>query len=160
MHCRLALESDLPVLLELSHMQQVETLPHLDYDAEVATQTFRAYMDTANPTFLVVEDEGVVTGFLMALFHAYAFCRGHFVGQEVIYVRPDKRGTRAAARLVKAYDEWADQTGPREIFAGVANGVTVERTVRFFEHFGFDLVGATLRRIPGHPNGQGRQRRR
>lgn len=153
---RLALETDLPALLELSHMQQVETLPHLDYDPAVATQTFQAYLDTANPTFLVVVEDGIVIGFLMALFHAYAFCRGHFVGQEVIYVRPDKRGTRAAARLVKAYDAWASQTGPREIFAGVANGVTIDRTVRFFEHFGYDLVGATLRRIPGQSDGQGR----
>lgn len=152
---RLAEARDLPVLLELSHRQQIETLPHLDFDVDVATATFEAYMTTANPTFLVVEDEGEVIGFLMALFHAYGFCRGHFVGQEVIYVRPDKRGTRAAARLVKAYDEWAAQTEPREIFAGVANGVTIDRTVRFFEHFGYDLVGATLRRIPN--NGQGRQ---
>lgn len=153
MHCRLALESDLPALLELSHMQQVETLPHLDYDAEIATQTFRAYMDTANPTFLVVEDEGVVIGFLMALFHAYAFCRGHFVSQEVIYVRPDKRGTRAAAKLFAGFVRWAERLKPEEIFAGASWGRRSAAAARWLQRFGFEPAGQHLmrRRIGGSP---------
>ena len=151
---RLALETDEDVCVELARLQTEETLPHIPFHEPTARRTFARYLATASPTIFVCEDDDRrIVGFLIAYINDYAFSTGHFVNQEVIYVRPEKRGTRAAARLIRAFNEWADRLNPREVFAGVANGIKVERTTRFLEKFGFAPVGASLRRIT---HGQGR----
>lgn len=154
MLARLALESEEDVCVELARLQTEETLPHIPFDEPTARETFAQYLRAANPTIFVCEaNDRTIAGFLIAYITPYAFATGHFCNQEVIYVRPEYRGTRAAARLIQAFNEWADRTNPREVFAGVANGIKVERTTRFLELFGFAPVGASLRRIT---HGQGR----
>lgn len=151
---RLALETDEDACVDLARMQTVETLPHIPFDEPTARRTFDSYLKSASPTILVCEaNDRKIAGFLVAYMTPYAFATGHFCNQEVIYVRPEYRGTRAAARLIRSFNEWADRTNPREVFAGVANGIKVERTTRFLELFGFAPVGASLRRIL---HGQGR----
>lgn len=139
----------------MAKMQTAETLPHIPFDEPTALQTWRNYLTSASPTFFVCEDEDRrLVGLLMALVQPYAFATGFFIGQEVLYVVPEKRGTRAAARLIKAFSDWSDRLGPRETYTGIANGFKVERTSRFLQHFGFTPVGATLRRI--NDDGKGR----
>lgn len=128
-------------------MQQEETLPHLDFVEEIARQTVKDFVKTAYPTFFVVEENRRVVGFLMAQMNSYAFTSGLFTSQEVIYVRPDRRGTRAAVHLVKIFNEWSDRLQAREVFTGIANGFQPDRTARFFSLFGFKQVGLYLRRI-------------
>ncbi len=150
---RLAIERDREALRILGRMQVEETQPHLVWSDERANATWGRYLVGGNPVFFVVEDCRELVGYLYALSVDYGFTCGFFVTQEVIYIRPDKRGTRAAAMLVRAFNEWADRLQPNEVFAGVANGFKQERTTRFFEHFGFTRVGQYLRRIPGVRDG-------
>lgn len=148
MLARLALESEAAAVVELARQQVAETLPHLDFDPSVAHRTFQNYLTSATPTIFVAEGpDRAPVGFLMALISDYAFTRGFFVGQEAIFVRKDQRGGPAASSLMKAYDEWARRLEPREIYAGVANGMDVDRTVRFFQHLGFAPVGTVLRKV-------------
>lgn len=149
MLARLATERDREAVVELARLQVAETLPHLDFDADVTRATYGQFIARADPTIFVVEEGRQVVGFLMALLSGYAFTTGFFVSQEVIFVHPDKRGTRAAAALVSVFNEWADRLGAREVFTGIANGHKPERTARFFGHFGFTPVGVYLRRLGG-----------
>lgn len=144
---RYGLARDEDTIVALAEMQVRETLPHLDFDANQVRFTYQNYLHRANPTIFVAEVDREVVGYLVALTHDYAFTSGQFVNQEVLYVRPDKRGTRAAARLLNIFNEWADQVGAKEVFTGIANGFQPERTKRFLEHFGFTVVGFHLRRI-------------
>lgn len=150
MFCRLAMPQDEAAVLALAKMQVEETLPHLDYDPEVTRQTFRESVTRADPTILVVEDKREVIGYLMALMRPYAFTRGVFAAQEVIYVRPCNRGSRAAALLIKGFLIWAEKINAREVYMGIANGYHPDRTARLFGHFGFELVGHHLRKVPHH----------
>lgn len=153
MFARLAVPSDEQDVVDLAKMQVAETLPHLGFEHGVAEETFRRGVRTADPTFFVVEEDRVVIGFLMAFMNSYAFASGLFTSQEVIYVRPDRRGTRAAVHLVKIFNEWSDRLNAKEIFTGIANGHQPERTAAFFEHFGFQRVGLYLRRIRSGAHG-------
>lgn len=154
MFARLRMPEDEDAVIELARAQVAETVSHLGFDDAIARSTFHLAMTTANPTIFVVEENRVVVGFLMALINPYAFTTGFFTSQEVIYVRPDRRRTRASALLVEMFNDWSDRLGPKEVFAGVANGLQVANTTRFFKRFGFDVVGTYLRRIV--PNGKGR----
>jgi GNAT superfamily N-acetyltransferase len=149
MIARLALDTDEDAVIDLARMQVAETLPHLDFDEAITRGTFKNYLETASPTIFVVEEQRTVIGFLLAMAYPYAFTRGHFTGQEVVYVRPDKRGTRAAARLFDIYDQWIDQVGAREGYTGVANGRKVEKFTKFMKRRGYEIVGASFRRITG-----------
>jgi L-amino acid N-acyltransferase YncA len=85
----------------------------------------------------------------MAYIHGYAFTSGIFTVQEVLYVKPGSRGTRAAAQLMAEFVRWSDMLHARESFGGNSNGFNSERTARFLEHFGFRKVGYSMKRVPG-----------
>lgn len=143
---RLARHKDRTPLSHLVRAHYAEQQPEAHFDEERAFRTFDNYLATANPTIFVAEDETGLIGFIVATIHEYAAKSGHFTQQEVIYVRPENRGGRAAAKLITNYYLWAEQIGASESFSGLAVNENLERNVRFFERFGFELVGVTLRR--------------
>lgn len=144
---RLATPEDKDAVLSLAQMQVEETLPHLDFRRDIAEKTYDQGMIHAHPTFFVAEDNREVTGYLMATLESYAFTSGIYVSQEVLYVRPDKRGTRAAVHLIKEFEGWGHIVGAREWMFGVSNGFQPERTTRLFEKLtGAKPVGFFLKK--------------
>ena len=144
MSARLATEADRVEFLRLGRSHAAEFVADLGFDDEIAGQTFQAYIDTAEPTIFVVGDSGRLSGYLLAHIHGYSFTSGVFVSQELIYVVPDKRGTRAAARLIRAFIQWGEALNAKQIFFGISNNFQPERTARLFEHFGAQRVGFNL----------------
>lgn len=139
---------DEDAVVEITGIDIAETLPHLGFDPEITRQTFREALKPQNPFIFVAEKDGLVVGFLMAFVNPYAFTTGFFSSQEVIYVRPEYRGTRAAALLLEAFNSWSDRIGAREVFVGVANGRKAHKFAAFVQRmFSFDFAGLYLRRI-------------
>lgn len=144
---RLAMPEDKDAVLSLAQMQVEETLPHLDFRRDLAERTFERIVTTADPTGFVALQDGEVIGYLMATLNTYSFSSGVFVSQEVLYVRPDKRGTRAAVHLIKEFVRWGEIVGAREWLYGISNGFQPERTARLFERLtGAERVGFHLRK--------------
>lgn len=125
----------------------LETRPDLVFDAEVCADTVRSYLDTADPTIFVVEAPGrEVVGMLVASFVGYRAAAGHIVLQEVLYVRPDWRGTRAAASLMSMLIAWSESLGATEIVGGNDNSYRSGALGRFLARLGFQQVGVSMRR--------------
>lgn len=59
----------------------------------------------------------------------------------LVYVAPEKRGTSAAFRLLKAFESWARNKGVHEMRLGVSTGVEPERTAKLYRKLGFKNVG-------------------
>ena len=149
MPVRLALPRDEAAILALTRMDVAETLPHLDFDEAITRATFHDALTKAAPTIFVYETrEGEVVGFLLAYIHGYAFTSGIFTVQEVLYVRPDKRGTLAAASLMAEFTRWSDSLGARENIGGNSNKFHSDRTAKFLGLFGFEIVGYFVKRVP------------
>ena len=146
MFARLALDEDFDAIVEMARLNIEETRPGMAWNEERCRATLRSYIDRASPTFFVVEDKRQVIAFLMASFYEYRAASGLFTTQEVIFVRPDKRGTRAAVILMKHFIAWSERLGAKEIMGGNDNEFNSERTARFLEHFGFKRVGFAMRR--------------
>lgn len=144
---RLAMPADEDWMLDTVRMQVEETLPHMTFDPEVTRDTFRASVATAHPTIFVAENAAGPAGYAMCLLEGYAFTRGVFVVLEALYVRPENRGTRAAAALVKEFDRWGDIVGAREKILGVANGQDTDRKAAFFGRLGFQPVGGYFKKV-------------
>jgi GNAT superfamily N-acetyltransferase len=147
MFARLAMPEDEEAIVRLTMQDLGETLPHHQPDEAVVRRTFKHSIESGDPTIFVVEQDRHVIGFLLALLNGYAFTTGVYTVQEVLYVQPDKRGTRAAALLMDAFLAWSDRLGAKEVIGGNSNGLYSERTRKFLERFGFEMAGYSMKRV-------------
>lgn len=145
-HVRLALESDLAVGVELAQAVATETRPDRTFNEERLRKTFDSYLRRASPTIWVAEHEDEIVGFLVAEFYEHRAFDGLFTTQEVMFVKPGYRGTRAAALLICQLIDWSRMLGATEILGGNDNAFQSDRTARFLEKFGFRRVGYAMRR--------------
>jgi len=151
---RLALESDEDTFVYLSKMAVEESAPHVGFSDAKVRETFKKYLVTANPTIFLADHMNDVVGFLLATMSGYRFADGLFTTQEVLFVRPDKRGTRAAALLVGDFVAWSDRLGAIENTGGNDNRLFTETTAKLLKRYGFEQVGVFMRRIGSAESGE------
>ena len=156
MFVRLALTDEEDEYVELGRLCHEESETFLPFSEKRVRETFRASMTTAHPTIFVVEHNRELIGFMNATINAYPSADGLYTTQEVLFVRPDKRGTRAAALLLRHFVDWSDQLGALENAGGNNNALTSDRTKRLLQRFGFEEVGYFMRRRGANGNEEGR----
>lgn len=158
MHVRLALPIDEDAFEALARIGHAESRPHVPYAEEKVRLTFLNYLKSAHPTITVVEDRGEVVGFMKQTISEYDSGYGLFTTQEVLFIRPDKRGTRAATLLLRWFTDWSDNViGAVEATGGNDNALTSDRTRRFLKHYGFEEVGFFMRRVRDATSGEKRR---
>jgi len=147
MFVRLALESDEDIVVQMARENIEETRPDMTFDEAQCRDTYKRYLATADPTiFVAVGDQGPV-GFMLAGIHGYRAASGLFTTQEVLFVRPAKRGSRAAALLMEHFLSWSIELGAKEALGGNDNGFRSKILARFLKKFGFEQTGFTMRRV-------------
>lgn len=146
MKVRLAAPSDEEVLVEMAKINIETTRPGMTFSERRCRETIHDYLEHASPTIFVAEHEGEVYGGLVCDFYEYRAADGLYTVQEVLFVRPEKRGGRAAALLMRELIAWSEMLGAREIIGGNDNEFNSDRTAKFLEHFGFKRVGHSMRR--------------
>ncbi len=145
MFVRLAMDYDIPEIIEMAVANLEETMPGEPYSRERLRDTFYRSVKLAQPTTWVVEQERKLIGFMMSYMFGFDYRDGHYCTQRVIYVLPANRGTRAAVLLARELVRWAKETGAAKIEGGNDNSFKSERTAGFLEHFGFERVGYQMR---------------
>lgn len=144
---RLALESDEQAVVDMARANIAETRPDLRFNEAACRDTFRSYLATAEPTIFVVEARGRrVVGMLVGSIVEHRAAYGLFTVQEVMFVQPEHRGTRAAAELMRNFVTWSQRLGATEIIGGNDNSFRSDRMARFLGRFGFEQVGVSMRR--------------
>lgn len=146
MFVRLAMPEDEDAIVEMAEANITETRPDIGFDELTCRESFLSYLGTASPTIWVVEHRREVIAFLLADMYEYRASTGLFTTQEVLFVKPAHRGTRAATLLMKHLVAWSKKLGAKEIIGGNDNSFNSERTAKFLEHFGFERVGFAMRR--------------
>lgn len=143
---RPAKERDRLELVELGRVLTAEKKPHLTYDPQKVGRAISRYLAGDNSMWLVCEDGRDLIGFIVAFKMDYLAHAGFFIEQGIFYVRPDNRGTRAAASLFAEFNRWADSQHPEEVFAGTSTDLSFKAVARWMRLFGFELVGPSMRR--------------
>lgn len=141
MRVRLAVKEDMDAVLSMAEEQVVEAHSHLPFDREIAEASFHEGISNGDLLIVAEGKDGKLVGFLGGRLHGYSFCAGVFVNLDILYVRPDKRGTRAAAELLLEYLRWGQIVGAREIYLGTDNPQMADRTARVYERLGAERVG-------------------
>lgn len=143
---RLAEEADFQAVRDLAKLNHEESCPHKGWNGQRMRDTFfDAYLRDTDVVIFVVERSREVVGFLLCGVYQYRAFDGLFAVQEVLFVRPDMRGTRAAALLMRKLIDFSISAGASEILGGNDNDVHSEQTARFLSRFGFRSCGYAMR---------------
>lgn len=136
---RRAIEADrLPVFKMCVLMHRETDFRNFELDPEKLLNGVGNWIHTQ--ALFVVEDGDNVVGMLAATIRETWFGPEPFASEELFYVIPEYRGTRAAFLLMKAYMSWAEEQGVKHIRAGVATG-GAPGAERLYEHFGMQRMG-------------------
>jgi GNAT superfamily N-acetyltransferase len=147
MQVRLAREEDIEQVLDLVRCAVLENRPWLLFDENRARTSFEDYLTTADPTVFVVDGGDRLTALSVVSINAYRAAAGLFILHEIFYVRPEYRGSRAAALMIKSIISWSQALGVREIIGGNDSGKKSNQIARFLGRFGFTPVGFCMRKV-------------
>ena len=81
--------------------------------------------------------DGIYIGMLVQQFFTF-----EITAMDVLfYVRPERRGSRAALRLFRAFKAWARSSGAKAIQVGTMTGIDPARTAKFYRGMGLNEIG-------------------
>ncbi len=81
--------------------------------------------------------DGIYIGMLVQQFFTF-----ETTAMDVLfYVRPERRGSRAAVRLFRAFKAWAKSSGAKSIQVGTMTGIDPARTAKFYRGMGLNEIG-------------------
>lgn len=144
MRVRSATLDDLPAMIALGAQMHAESVyAPFDYDEEKLHALGVRYVENPDWCFAgVCEDaHGRLLGMHLGFISEYYFGRDLIATDLLLFVDPCKRGSLAAALLVKAFEEWAFAKGAREVCPGSSTMVAPERTAKLYERLGYTVVG-------------------
>lgn len=142
-------------LLPLARSFHSEHNPSVEFDdAAVRESVLRASSDFDRPyvngwiVYAVKGEDRIPVGFLVGHCNRYFFNYSYCATQELWYIRPDYRGSKAAFALLKAFEEWARLRGAKQIFCGVVttNDKFMGRFSNMMTKIGYPLVGYFFRK--------------
>lgn len=151
MRVRLASPEDRAAVAVLARQYVAELPPDVPirFEAAAFDESYDRYLETANPTVFVAEDRSGVVGVLVCSVHGFLTQSGLLTNTDVIFVTPEKRGTRAAAELLSEFDRWSERIGAIMSIGGNANSIHTRRTASLYAKFGFSPVGVTMAKFRG-----------
>lgn len=144
MRVRLATIDDIPEMIELGARMHAESVySAFDYDREKLFDLGKNCVENPDRCFAgVCEDaHGQLLGMHVGFISEYYFGRDLIATDLLLFVDPCKRGSLAAALLVKAFEEWAFARGAMEVCPGSSTMVAPERTAKLYERLGYTVVG-------------------
>jgi len=144
MHIRDFTLDDAPQMIELGRLMHGEsTYAGADYSPEKLMQMAKEWLQYPEWRFarVAVDDSGVIYAMYVGQISQYYFGQDLVASDTLFFVRPDRRGSFAAAKLVKEFEEWAFSRGALDIRPASSSGVEIERVRHLYEALGYNLVG-------------------
>lgn len=143
MRLRLATVNDLPDIVRLGRiMHEESSFAPMDYDVDRVKETVGGLIEK-NQFVVVAEDiNGVVVGGMAGFVSQSWFGHDDIANDLALFVHPEHRGGMLAARLVKAFVQWARLAGAKQIRPGVISGCEVAE--KLYERVGFRRCGGTF----------------
>lgn len=137
---RAATLDDMPRLIELAKTMHGESrLAVLSLNADKVLAVLMYAMQSG--LLLVAERDGQVIGGFAGIVEPHWFSDDLFATDLGLFVEPGKRGGFAAAALVSAFLNWAEQRGAKMTDILINTGVRVEDTAKLFAHLGGTQAG-------------------
>lgn len=141
---RQATHADIPRLVELGAMMHAESPAYsrLAFSPEKLATTLGVTVDRGFAQ--VVETDWRVIGGMFGLVVPHWFSDDLQACDLALFIEPQFRGGMAAVRLLRAYGEWAKESGAKQILFGITTGIDVETTQMLCERLGWRRAGVVM----------------
>jgi N-acetylglutamate synthase-like GNAT family acetyltransferase len=142
-YLRDATHKDLPRLMELAKQMHAESprFSQLRFNDIKAFKFIEMMIYSQSFFFQVIERDGVIIGGMAAMLTPQWFSDDLTACDIALFISPDCRGGMAAAKLIKAYKQWANNSGAVLRTLGVSTGVMAEKTGKFMSAMGCKQFG-------------------
>ena len=145
MRVRTAKLPDVPALVALGQefIKEAPNYQKRPYMADKAAEHFTHLINGGGVIFIVEQDQEIMGGFAGRVGGDW-FNKTKIAFDDVMYVKPEFRKTRAAYVLIQTFIGWAAAMGVNRIQCGTTTGVESRACIRLYEHFGFTQYGTVL----------------
>jgi GNAT superfamily N-acetyltransferase len=142
---RRATEDDRLSIFKMSAAMHRETdFSHFTFDPKTAIDGIGQWLHGGDRQFMLVATlGGHVIGMLGVVMRPVWFGPDVMASEEIFYVKPDHRGSRAAFKLMGSFIHEAKDLGARHVRAGVATGSS-KAAEKLYQHFGLHYVGGNF----------------
>jgi RimJ/RimL family protein N-acetyltransferase len=140
-------EQDIEPMIEMGAAMHAESaFASLDYSWDKCRKLGHRYIQNPDVNFgVVAESDGKTVGMLMGYITDYYFGNDRIACDILWYIDPDYRGSRAAIKLLRAFQHWAKEQGASEVCIGVSTAVEFERTGLLLQRLGYTHVGGNYK---------------
>lgn len=139
---RPASHADIPRIIELGTiLHQTTSYVAQPFNPEKAAKFMAALIDGTAGVLFVSEIDGVVVGGMAGGIVDQWFNDDLIAYDYSIFVEPGRRNGIIAARLIRAFEEWARIKGAKQIHMGIGTDVNVAGTSRLYESLGLKHFG-------------------
>jgi GNAT superfamily N-acetyltransferase len=140
-------EQDIEPMIEMGASMHAESaFAALDYSWSKCRELGHRYIQNPDVNFgAVAEADGKTVGMLMGYVTDYYFGNDKIACDILWYIDPDHRGSRAAIKLLRAFQRWAKEQGASEVCIGVSTAVEFERTGLLLQRLGYTHVGGNYK---------------
>jgi GNAT superfamily N-acetyltransferase len=128
-------------LLRLMHAESVYAQVPLN-PAKLTSFVRIAISHPEHVCLLYKGSSGEIFGVFIGYINSYFFSDERAARDLVTYVRPERRGSMAAYRLWKGFQEWVISKGVPRIWYGTSSGINPSRSRAFYTKLGFTEVGS------------------
>lgn len=145
MRVRPANLSDVPELVKLgqSFIQEAPNYQSRPFDADALRLNLKNVVNGQGAIF-VVEDQDDIAGGIVCLMSKDWFNNDVIAFEQVFYIKPAYRTSRASFLLLDAFIAWSKHMGASRIQCGTTTGINTRGCIRLYEHFGFTKYGTVL----------------
>lgn len=92
--------------------------------------------------FCAIDSMGVPVGYIAGVAcPTQAWSSERHAVESCLYVHPASRGTPAAIKLIRAFEEWAKAAGCTSVALSVGSGLDVDRVTSLYERLGYRRYG-------------------
>jgi N-acetylglutamate synthase-like GNAT family acetyltransferase len=141
---RQATQADIDMLTILANKMVDTTL-----FTRISRERIAKILEVPTAVVFVAEAKEVV-GFICGVLHDQFFTQQKFANDMALFVDPVHRGSSAAFRLIKAFENWAKEKGVSHIWLGQSVGQNIDSTAEFYSRLGYTLAGVnTVKEVKG-----------
>lgn len=146
LYTRRAVAADIEALLPLCRAFHAESPVHRAYafDDDKVRRLLAATIEDLAWLAMIALDDDEIVGMLLLYCMEMFFSAATEVGDLTFWVRPDKRGGRAAMYLMKAALAWSIEKGASKIQLGITTGINEDQARRFYAKYGFEQTGILM----------------
>lgn len=93
-----------------------------------------------------VAEDIQIAGMIVGFVSQHYFTEAIIAADLLCYVIPEKRGGTHGYRLVKAFEQWAQEQGASMVTLGITTGIKTNRTASLYKKLGYKQSGILLRK--------------